>query len=101
MKKTRAPSLVCEHCAKNIAAFGHPCTVLIDLVCAYYRNSQLLDYDENYDKDTLVLKQPAMFMESKGYIVSTESDQTKVSILPNFSRCTFDEDSNKFCWCGR
>ncbi len=101
MKETQSPSLVCDHCAKTIDNFGYPCTVLINLACAYYRHSKILDYDENYDKDLLVIKQPAIFLETKGYLISTETGPTTVSLVPNFSRCTFDEETNKFCWCGR
>lgn len=101
MKKTESSCLICEYCAQTIAGFGYPCTVLINLACAYYRNSKILDYDENYDKDVLLLKYPAIFLESKGYIISTETSETNVSLVPNFSRCTFDEEKNKFCWCER
>ena len=100
MKKTAiSNSLICQHCAKTIAFYGYPCTALINLVCNYYRHSKILDYDENYAKDVLALKQPAMFLESKEYIISTEISETKLALLPNFSKCSFDEENNIFCWC--
>ena len=93
-------SLLCDRCAEKIESYGYPCTALMNLVCAYNRYCQLLDYDENDDKDLLILKQPATFLESKGYIVTSEISESKVALLPNFYNCVFDEENNKFCWCG-
>ena len=101
MKQVANSSLICPHCAYTIASYGYPCTTLIILVCAYYRNSQIFEYDEKQVKDVLDFKQTAAFLESKKYIVSAEVSDTKVALLPNFSKCKFDEENNIFCWCGR
>ncbi len=100
MKKIINPSFICENCSQTISEYGYPCIELINMVCAYHRYCKQLTYDENYEPDSAII-QPLLFLESKGYLVSTDIENDKIEILPNFSRCKFDEETNKFCWCGR
>lgn len=100
MKEISNMSLLCEKCSQTIAEYGYPCVALINLACAYHRYCKQLTYDENYAPDAAI-SQPLLFLESKGYLVSTDIESHKVEIIPNFYRCHFDEEANKFCWCER
>lgn len=96
--KTRHNPCLCPNCEDKIVSYGYPCIILMDLVTAYFLKSVSLTFNDrdNHDRQ---FKLPLEFLEKKGFLVSTEVDESDIQILPNFSKCDFDRHKSRFCWC--
>lgn len=98
MKNLNIDPYLCDECYYKIATYGYPCVLLMDLALAYYLSQEKLLISDK-DIHDRIYKTPLIFLESKGFLISTEIDDQKLQILPNLSKCSHDRQKNWFCWC--
>lgn len=89
---------VCAECFKTVEGYGSPCVAIMDMCVDYYWKCQCLTYRESYQENCSETVQVAKFLESKGYIVTTETSSEFVAIIPNFTCGYWDKNMSIFCW---
>lgn len=94
----RQNACICPDCEFRISTYGHPCSRLINLVVNAYFNetSFILTHRES---DDFAFKLPLQFLERNGFVVSTDTQNNSIQILPNLFKCRHDRYSGVLCWC--
>lgn len=85
---------ICGACCERLCEHGLLCAIIMDEVC---RASLQEDYPfvHETESDSYVIKATA-FLESKGYIVSTDAAASRIYLKP---KGAFNENKGCFCWC--
>jgi len=89
---------ICSDCYDKISSLGFPCTILVDLAVGYFLQQKFYILTEQH-VDDYMYKQPLLYLERKGYLVSTENDDNSIQIIPNLSKCSQDYTTGYLCWC--
>ncbi len=98
--KIKVTPCFCKLCEFRISTYGYPCVLLIDMACGYYLESKKLIFSD-VASDDKIFKTPLSYLERKGYLISTETNNGMVQIIPNMSNCTMEAYTLRFCWCKR
>ncbi len=88
-------SHLCHACYIRIGAYGYPCLELLATACSYYRNCNVLTIEDTDDATI-----PLAYLESKEFLISTETDSSILGIKPNMVKCILHEETGTFCFCG-
>ena len=96
--KIRTFAHICPICSYKVSTYGYPCTVLIELAIAHYLKKSPLTFNDRDYNDRL-FKIPLQYLETKGFLISTECDDIHIQILPNMREAFYDEQEKRFCWC--
>src|SRR5690349_15748767 len=96
---TSSHSMICAECVHTVNMFGLPCILMLYDICNHYLLSESLNYSENYVTELYQLKSTIMFLEKKGYVLTTEIDQHRIGVFPNTTTGRWDCLNQYFCWC--
>jgi hypothetical protein len=86
--------LICRHCITKLADFGSHCTFIVENACINHFGKMPLLITQEHE-----LSECIKFLELKGYIVTTESDQYDLFIAPNTIK--FNKKQKGYCWCDK
>ncbi len=94
-------SFICSDCNERLGSFGMSCQILCEKSCLYCVEGIPFLIDENNPSSHFdsLFRNALMFLERKGYLVSTEEDEDLVLVRPNFKSALWDDDFECFCWC--
>jgi len=89
---------VCCECVSNVKSFGHPSYIVFVEVwdALNYGGGLVIDQSDNTQKKIFSI---VKFLESKGYLVTTEISKNLVGVLPNYIKWFYNEEFNSVCWC--
>ena len=96
--KLKPNPYICSNCYEKIALLGWPCAFIMDFVSVHYIHQTPFIFSQSESNDPS-FKLPLEYMEKKGYVISTESDDNSIQIIPNMSKCLHDATSKTLCWC--
>ncbi len=87
---------ICEDCEERLLNMGEPVLCVCERVCQDYADRGVTVLFDDYDGDICTV---VKFLETKGYLISSEVAVNEVAIFPNKNTSYFNEDTRKFCWC--
>ncbi len=80
----------CRVCSEKISILGYPCSSLMELVLDLYFQSIPFTFHDGNENDR-IFKIPLEFLETKGFILSTEVEDEWIQVIPKLS--------GRLCWC--
>jgi len=88
---------LCSECALKIMSYGQPSyTIFKHTLHATLHGGGLVITNSKDDKKHMeVIK----FLESKGYVITTEVSKNEIGCITNYTNAFWHEDGNYLCWC--
>jgi hypothetical protein len=70
----------------------------MELILDLYFESIPFTYHDGNENDR-IFKVPLEFLESKGFILSTEVEYEWIQVIPKFNKNNINNHSKALCWC--
>jgi hypothetical protein len=92
----------CSRCLDKIFNHGEiALNTFLEISLHYYFEKKPFEFSTNIHASQIGIQSIVHFLESKGYVTTTESSEEKIRVKPKgFSKYfDFDEDVHFFCLC--
>lgn len=89
------PVPICTLCIDRIKDYGFTCFNIMEQVCKDAINNETTTFKEYADYLTRIIH----FLETNDFIITTEISKEICVIQINMQCCSYDGESQVFCWC--